>query len=565
MKRPVIAIIAIAFLLRLGAVMYGLPQSFGADELVSVLGAFTILERGHLFGTDLVYLPPLFSYILTPFFGAFGVFGMIFGMFSGIAGFREYVIFHYENFLWVVRVISALFGAGTVAFVYLIGQRVISERVGFFAELFLAFSFMHVHESQIGRFWVPATFFIVAGAYALIRMREERSFKWYILSALAIGLGFGIGYVPLILLPWFFLSHAGVCGGVPRDAKSMVRFFGDRKFLYGAGIIVFLVAVFSFANPYAFARQFGWLTAGAASVFGIELSRLTQKAVGTDVLQNAGLFIYNLWSESPLLLIAGIAGLIGYARVYRRKRLISSLFLALPALYGLGIVFGFHRIDWRFVLPVVPFLALGAAHAFFIVRDRWSGTISRMALYACYATGLLVYAVWPTLSYTALLQRSDTRTLAVLWIEEHAAPGSTIVLDDYSVYVSMSAESVRDLARYNAGGIDTRRKEILAHPERGVSGSGWRVYEMNRLLGTDFDVAQIHEGFIVYSYWHSAQRMEKEERFARVPKTLVVSFWPASDVRDIRDLVNNPTDPEEMLRVVRRPGPYVEIYQITSE
>src|SRR3989344_3835004 len=95
-KKTFYCIAAISFLLRLAALTYGIPQSFGADEIVSVLGALKILEGGHLWGSSLLYIPPLFSYMMAPLIGAFGLFGMLIGTFHGVAGFREFAIFHYE-------------------------------------------------------------------------------------------------------------------------------------------------------------------------------------------------------------------------------------------------------------------------------------------------------------------------------------------------------------------------------------------------------------------------------------------------------------------------------------
>src|SRR3989338_6054937 len=71
-----IALLFIAFILRLGAVSFGIPQSFYGDELVSVVGGFKILQSGSLWGNSFLYIPPLFSYILAPFFGVAGVAGI---------------------------------------------------------------------------------------------------------------------------------------------------------------------------------------------------------------------------------------------------------------------------------------------------------------------------------------------------------------------------------------------------------------------------------------------------------------------------------------------------------
>src|SRR3989338_1635206 len=334
-------IIAIAFILYLGAASYGLPQAFFGDELVSVAAGFSLLAQKTLRANfDFYYLPPLLSYLLAPTYALIGAVGIVLGFFESIGDYQNFVLLNRELFLIVGRIISALFGIGGVYLLFAFARRVFSPSVALLSAIFLAFDFLYLHEAQVGRFWAPATFFIIAAIYSFQRLMETRerkwyflslqgaqgacfgapatffiiaaiySFqrlmetrerKWYFLSALAIGLGYGVGYIPLILVFWLAALQWHI------NRKGLIQ----KKFIYSSAALLAIVAFFSWANPVAFFRQFGRSLATLADLFGYKLS------LAAEGLSSASSFFYNiprsflfLWYDNPALLAVGVIGLV---------------------------------------------------------------------------------------------------------------------------------------------------------------------------------------------------------------------------------------------------------------
>ena len=75
-----------------------------------------------------------------------------------------------------VRTLSALFGAGAIPIIYLIGKRLSGVKVGLAAAVLLAFSPLHVYYAQETRMYTLLTFNAAAAIYALARLlTDERA------------------------------------------------------------------------------------------------------------------------------------------------------------------------------------------------------------------------------------------------------------------------------------------------------------------------------------------------------------------------------------------------------
>jgi hypothetical protein len=89
-----------------------------------------------------------------------------------------YFLLHY----WVARfgdtpsyarLLSVLFGAGTIPIIYLIGKRMSESVMGLVAALFLAFSPFHVYFAQETRMYTLLTFNAAVTTYALVRLLSD--------------------------------------------------------------------------------------------------------------------------------------------------------------------------------------------------------------------------------------------------------------------------------------------------------------------------------------------------------------------------------------------------------
>jgi uncharacterized membrane protein len=89
-----------------------------------------------------------------------------------------YLLLHYWIALngdtpYYVRQLSALFGAGTIPIIYLIGKRISGAVTGLAAAVFLAFSLFNIYFAQETRMYTLLTFNAAVAIYALVRLLTD--------------------------------------------------------------------------------------------------------------------------------------------------------------------------------------------------------------------------------------------------------------------------------------------------------------------------------------------------------------------------------------------------------
>jgi mannosyltransferase len=85
----------------------------------------------------------------------------------------HYWIAHYGDTAYYARLLSVLFGAGTIPIIYLIGKRISGAIVGLAAAVFLAFSPFNVYYAQETRMYTLLTFNVALAIYALVRLLTD--------------------------------------------------------------------------------------------------------------------------------------------------------------------------------------------------------------------------------------------------------------------------------------------------------------------------------------------------------------------------------------------------------
>jgi hypothetical protein len=85
----------------------------------------------------------------------------------------HYWIAHYGDTPYCVRLLSALFGAGTIPVIYLIGKRISGVVVGLAAAAFLALSPFNIYFAQEARMYTLLTFNAAVAIYALVRLLTD--------------------------------------------------------------------------------------------------------------------------------------------------------------------------------------------------------------------------------------------------------------------------------------------------------------------------------------------------------------------------------------------------------
>jgi 4-amino-4-deoxy-L-arabinose transferase-like glycosyltransferase len=297
------------------------------------------------------------------------------------------------------RMITAAFGVGTVLLLALLGNRLFSREVGFFAALFLAVAYGHVRESHFATTDVPLLFFVTASVAAGAEARLRGSLAFLRIAAGLAGLAASTKYTGVLALgPLLFLG-AGLPGLSTRE---------KLRELLVAGVL--------FLGAFAATSPFVLLDAeGARS----SLSELIGETWGGRRLSSPDpLYPLTFAMRHGLglgLLSLGLMGLATAGRDFRR----ALLFLWCGLFYAAAAVTAtrFARYSFGVTAP----LCLAAAD----FATRVSG---RKSLKLGLALSAAVPPLLDAVAFDRVLGREDTRSLASSWIEDHLPPGTPILV-----------------------------------------------------------------------------------------------------------------------------------------
>lgn len=168
-----VVIIVLASLLRIIG-LDKVPPSLNWDEVSMGYSAFSILKTGRdewgelmplLFRSFGEWKSPVYIYLIVPFIKVFGLNA------------------------WGVRLPAAIAGILAVYLTYLLGKKLYSDKVGLWAAFFLAVSPWHLMLSRPGYEASVALMLLLLGIYTLLLAIDSRTFKYWIISGVAFGLG----------------------------------------------------------------------------------------------------------------------------------------------------------------------------------------------------------------------------------------------------------------------------------------------------------------------------------------------------------------------------------------
>ncbi|MBE3072118.1 MAG: glycosyltransferase family 39 protein, partial [Acidobacteria bacterium] len=476
-------IVALGLALRLAGVQYGLPAVYNPDE-VAIMSRALAFAKGDLNPHNFLY-PSLFFYALFGWIGAYFVAARVLGFAASLQAFQSQFFLDPSAIYLAGRILTVLCGAATIVLVYRLGVRLFGRSAGVVAALFMAVAPFHVRDSHYVKHDVPVTLAVVACSLAIVRLWQgrgnppdpcvrppadttgpgnEHGAAWP--AALLFGLACSIHYYAVFLaLP---LTLALVATTRTPGWLATVRR------LAGAGVTsavaFFLTSPFILAEPLTAWRD---ITANRQIVVDRAIE------TGGNWFSGAAAYARMLWLDAAgwpvvLLALAGAVWLI--FRSPRRAILILSFPLAFLAFIANTVPAS------RYLNPVLPFLSVLAACA--VVRLASAATTGfvawradRLARRGAAAqpgavpdTGAtLSWARWTIVALAAsaalpglasslradlFFRQADTRTLAQQFIERAIPPGSTILLQPYSVPLRQSRDSLVESLERNLGNLD---------------------------------------------------------------------------------------------------------------
>ena len=371
----------------------------------------------------------------------------------------------YDHLYLVGRRLSALLDCATILLVFLIARTIVATRAprrAFTAALLAAALYsVTVAAVQASHFFTTDVWLVFFGTLAfylalrLVLVDDRSDLRTIGLSALVgacVGLAIASKASGLFVLLPVVVALAG--GAVARAATDWPR---ATVQLARNGLFVLVAAYLAFrlASPYSFASS-NWLDVSLGSDY--------RKALATqqDILDGKAIFPPTLqWLLSPrvwdpfrnlvtwqLGLPLGVAACIGVlvlarelttpimvvARGRRRPswpaagRAVALTQCAMLLVYvgGVFLYVGtrFQHMG-RYLLPIVPLLAVAAAYALVVVESRRDWLLRGLGVILVVTTG--VYA----LAFRTVYTTTTTRLAANDWIASHVRGGSTIASENW--------------------------------------------------------------------------------------------------------------------------------------
>ena len=317
------------------------------------------------------------------------------------------------------RAVTALAGTAAVAATYAVGRR-LHPRAGLPAALLLAVAFLHVRESHFAVTDVPMTTMLLLAIVLLLRADERPTPGRFALAGLGAGLAAATKYNAAILAAGAVASQIGAW--FDRGARSphaTPRLTHLRLLVFGAAALV----GFLLATPYALLSREEFLRDVRFESWHLMNAH---RRIVVDVGWRHHALVTLPLGVGWTLLTTGVAGIVW--SVVRKPRQAAMIF-AFPLIYyavaGRG-----QTVFFRYMVPVVPFLCLGAAVVVAGIYSAIAGRNRTLAIAA--AAAILVAAAAPTavkaIAHDRLLARTDSRVLAAQWITRRVPPGATILM-----------------------------------------------------------------------------------------------------------------------------------------
>jgi 4-amino-4-deoxy-L-arabinose transferase-like glycosyltransferase len=425
--------------LRAWGIGFGLPYLYHPDESTKIDIAQGIFKTGDL-NPHYFLKPSLFIYLNALAYVPYYALGRLMGVFQGRADLVGPTMLAMgvgktplPTSVLVGRLLTALFGVGSILLVYLIGSRLSRSRwAGLAAAAMMAVSPTTVATS---RFITPdafVTFFILLTTWAALGIYQRGRLADYVLAGVAAGLTVSSKYnggLVLLLIPLAHFLRRGRAG--LRDVR-----------LYLAVLLCPLV--FLITSPFAV------LDSGKFLEDMLFEARHYSSAGHAGMEQNAfAWYVSYLWrTEGPVILLA-IFGTV-YALFKRSQEIV--IVASFPAVYFTFISLMTVRND-RTVLPVIPYLFVLASYGLVVLFQRIRairGRSARMLVGGVLAAVLALSLLFPlagTVRATQKLTTVDSRETARAWIAGYLPKGSKIAIESYAPFVDPTEFQVQGFLR----------------------------------------------------------------------------------------------------------------------
>jgi hypothetical protein len=543
-----IAIFFLALGLRLWGIGFGLPYPYHADEPTYVSAALNL-------GAGIIGRQPNptgFSNILFGEFASYFLAGRLSGLFPSTAAFEQAYRVDPSIFLLLGRLTSAALGSATVLVLYWLGTRLNRRAAGWLAALFLAVAFLHVRDSHYGVPDVATTFFVSLAVLLCVLASQTHSSKY--LGAAAAATGYAIATkwsvwpvgIPLLIafvyhFWWRIRAKQAPLSGQWLGMLAVALCFAGGFALGGFQLLMKPATYLEYALREA--------RAGEAGGFGLWQ---------IDTVPGWEFYLKTLFYG--LDAVALILGVVGLARrtvlAMVRRDAASAVLISFPLIYFLVMGSTQHYFA-RYALPLVPFVALGAADAILAAHD-WLAVRHRTLAWvttAVLALGTLTLPLLRSIQHDVLLTQLDTRTIAKAWIEANL-PAQAKIAADWPVHTPPLSTAAQPMPGSS-----------VTYDMQYIGGSGLSDHDLDWYRGQGYTYLIASSFIYDIPLVFPQQDTDRKAFYASLPQelALVKKFSANPDGAEPPFLFDEIYGPMVSLWQRERPGPTIEIYQLASK
>jgi len=398
------AIMLLGAILRVWGIGYGLPYQFHQDEPMFVNHALAY-GSGDL-NPHYFILPPFTSYILFFFYAVYFLLLNLTGVIKGTDAFIVDFLRDPTPFYIIGRVAVGLIPSlANIYLAYKLASKFFSAKTALFSALFMAVTFLNVVNAHYIYADNLLVFFTLLAYIAMAAYMEHPSKKACVLAAIFTGLAVAAKYNAAMLAVSFLIAHMVSNNNTPAKKTSYLNLL-----LFICVMMLFFVI----GNPYSVLDWRFFLS----SVPG----RIYHTYTGWSHHIKYSLFE----GMGCVSTVTGIAGLCG---MFMKKNKNAIFFISFPVLFYLHLVFMSQQFT-RYVIALVPFLAMGLGYIFFdwlYAKSRSRPFHTALILLSCM---IAVPTAAKSITADALFSREDTRMAATRWIEQNIPVSAKIALDD---------------------------------------------------------------------------------------------------------------------------------------
>lgn len=544
-KYLLLLVIILGFGLRATNLTAGFPILYiSNDEAVYHLSALNMIADKTPF--TIGNYGPLGAYLQIPFLLLAYLVFLVTGKVENVSDFEFLIVTHEGYFLFIPRVISALFGTLVIIAAYLISKELFKRReVAIFSAIVSAISFNMVHISHLARSWSPAIFFSMIAVLFAIRatttLREYQKLAAVAVVFSAISFGFHqFGGLSIILV-----------GLILASAKLKFTTFLKRTIpciaLFSVLVLIFNSLslgsnVLDILNPYDKHNS-------------TELVSITGDLA--TIYQNAGLFLKNLFLTDYVIVILFI---IFFLTNLKHKGIFRS-FIIFTFFNLLLAILIFPPFVVRYFLIAFAFLPIFAGFGLNEVYKKTGSTVVVLLI--------ILIASFNSIYFNFLIARVGTFNQVRDWLDSHVPSTTPIIATTHrNLGYVPNATATSEIRKTNEG-FYGRAAELVgdgyAHNVRYI------IYanQFASLGQTKDDYVQraldLYDAkIIVDSYLSADNRLLNMQRATKF--NLLAHFSPTDGQVLQKPIPETFFDSATVfpLFVLKRPGPYFDVLEITD-